>query len=144
MPMIALAPMIRAFSMSRSMATRLRWLRRDEPELAPDLGGPWGDLVVMIVHCLMVLVAVWLVDKKGRTFLLKMGTGGIALSLLASAALFHSFEAQRIDVRQTVQASITGDTLSLPIDGVFRPARPGRRRCAPRECSPGPSTGSFR
>ena len=85
-----------------------------------------GDLVVMIVHCLMVLVAVWLVDKKGRTFLLKMGTGGIALSLLASAALFHSFEAQRIDVRQTVQASIAGDTLSLPIDRVFHPTRPGR------------------
>ena len=28
----------------------LQWLRRDEPELAPDLGGPWGDLVVMILR----------------------------------------------------------------------------------------------
>ncbi|MGA2024986.1 MAG: phosphate regulon sensor histidine kinase PhoR [Steroidobacteraceae bacterium] len=28
----------------------LRWLRRDDPELAPDLGGPWGDLVVMILR----------------------------------------------------------------------------------------------
>jgi two-component system, OmpR family, phosphate regulon sensor histidine kinase PhoR len=28
----------------------LRWLRRDEPELAPDLGGVWGDLVAMILR----------------------------------------------------------------------------------------------
>src|SRR5580692_11012977 len=28
----------------------LRWLRRDEPTLAPELSGPWGDLVVMIVR----------------------------------------------------------------------------------------------
>ena len=28
----------------------LRWLRGDEPELAPDLGGPWGDLVVLVVR----------------------------------------------------------------------------------------------
>jgi two-component system, OmpR family, phosphate regulon sensor histidine kinase PhoR len=28
----------------------LRWLRRDEPELAPEITGPWGDLVVMIVR----------------------------------------------------------------------------------------------
>jgi two-component system phosphate regulon sensor histidine kinase PhoR len=28
----------------------LRWLRRDEPELAPDFSGPWGDLVSMIVR----------------------------------------------------------------------------------------------
>src|SRR5665213_1895683 len=28
----------------------LRWLRRDEPELAPEIAGPWGDLVAMIVR----------------------------------------------------------------------------------------------
>jgi two-component system, OmpR family, phosphate regulon sensor histidine kinase PhoR len=28
----------------------LRWLRRDEPELAPDIAGPWGDLVAMVVR----------------------------------------------------------------------------------------------
>jgi len=33
-----------------SLLRVLRWLRRDEPELAPDLGGPWGDLVVMILR----------------------------------------------------------------------------------------------
>ena len=28
----------------------LRWLRRDEPELAPELAGPWGELVAMIIR----------------------------------------------------------------------------------------------
>ena len=28
----------------------LRWLRRDEPELAPEIAGPWGDLVALIVR----------------------------------------------------------------------------------------------
>jgi two-component system phosphate regulon sensor histidine kinase PhoR len=28
----------------------LHWLRRDEPELAPEIAGPWGDLVALIVR----------------------------------------------------------------------------------------------
>jgi two-component system, OmpR family, phosphate regulon sensor histidine kinase PhoR len=28
----------------------LHWLRRDEPTLAPEIAGPWGDLVAMIVR----------------------------------------------------------------------------------------------
>jgi two-component system phosphate regulon sensor histidine kinase PhoR len=28
----------------------LRWLRRDEPELAPEMSGPWGDLVALVVR----------------------------------------------------------------------------------------------
>jgi two-component system phosphate regulon sensor histidine kinase PhoR len=28
----------------------LRWLRGDAPELAPELGGPWGDLVALVVR----------------------------------------------------------------------------------------------
>ncbi len=27
-----------------------RWLRRDQPELAPDIAGPWGDIVAMTVR----------------------------------------------------------------------------------------------
>jgi two-component system, OmpR family, phosphate regulon sensor histidine kinase PhoR len=27
-----------------------RWLRRDQPELAPDIAGPWGDVVAMIIR----------------------------------------------------------------------------------------------
>jgi SP family myo-inositol transporter-like MFS transporter 13 len=75
-----------------------------------------GDLVVKIIHCLMTVVAVLLVDKKGRTFLLKIGTAGIVFSLLCSAILFRTFEAQRVDIKREVQAAIVGDTLRFPVD----------------------------
>jgi SP family myo-inositol transporter-like MFS transporter 13 len=86
-----------------------------------------GDLVVKAVHCLMTIIAVLLVDRKGRKFLLRIGTAGIVFSLLTSAILFHTFESQRVDVRQKVQAAIAGDTLHLPVNPAsLGPARPGR------------------
>jgi MFS transporter, SP family, solute carrier family 2 (myo-inositol transporter), member 13 len=86
-----------------------------------------GDLVVKVVHCLMTIIAVLLVDRKGRKFLLRIGTAGIVFSLLTSAILFHTFESQRVDVRQKVEAAISGDTLHLPVDPTsLGPARPGR------------------
>jgi MFS family permease len=86
-----------------------------------------GDLVVKIVHCLMTVVAVLLVDRKGRRFLLRVGTGGLVCSLIASAFLFHTFEVQRLDVRQKVQAAIDGNTLRLPVDAAsFGPNLSGR------------------
>jgi SP family myo-inositol transporter-like MFS transporter 13 len=86
-----------------------------------------GDLVVKIVHCLMTIVAVLLVDRKGRKFLLKIGTAGIVCSLLTSAILFRSFESQRVDVRAKVQTAIDGDTLHLRITPAsLGPAVPGR------------------
>jgi SP family myo-inositol transporter-like MFS transporter 13 len=86
-----------------------------------------GDLVVKVVHCLMTIIAVLLVDRKGRKFLLRIGTAGIVFSLLTSAILFHTFESQRVDVRQKVEAAIAGDTLHLPVNPAsLGPARPGR------------------
>ena len=41
----------------------------------------WADLGFKIVNVVMTLVAVALVDKKGRTFLLKLGTSGIIVGL---------------------------------------------------------------
>ncbi len=41
----------------------------------------WADLGFKIVNVVMTLVAVALVDKKGRTFLLKVGTSGIICGL---------------------------------------------------------------
>lgn len=75
-----------------------------------------GDLVVKIVHCLMTVIAVLLVDRKGRRFLLRIGTGGLVCSLIGSAFLFHTFESQRLDVKQKVQTAIGGNALRLPVD----------------------------
>jgi MFS family permease len=89
-----------------------------------------GDLTVKVVNCLMTLVAVVLVDRMGRKFLLKIGTGGIVLSLLTGAILFHTFESQRIDVKQKVQGAIVGDTLHLPVDAASLGRGPAGRAMA--------------
>jgi len=86
-----------------------------------------GDVVVKLLNCVMTVVAVALVDRKGRRFLLRIGTGGIVVSLLAGALLFHAFEARRSDLRDQVQAAVNGDRLTLPIDkGGFGSGEPGR------------------
>jgi SP family myo-inositol transporter-like MFS transporter 13 len=77
-----------------------------------------GNFIVEIVHCLMTIVAVVLVDRKGRRFLLRIGTGGLAVSLLGGALLFHTFESQRVDVKPTVQTAVKGNTLHLPVNTI--------------------------
>jgi MFS transporter, SP family, solute carrier family 2 (myo-inositol transporter), member 13 len=74
-----------------------------------------GDVVVKILCCAMTVIALPLVDKKGRQFLLKIGTGGIVLSLIAAGLLFHSFESRRIDVQQEIQEYLKRNTLTLAI-----------------------------
>ena len=66
----------------------------------------YADLSIKIVNMLMTIVAVTLVDKKGRTFLLKMGTLGIIVGLAGVGAMFLTIEKNRIDVTEQVQAAI--------------------------------------
>jgi MFS transporter, SP family, solute carrier family 2 (myo-inositol transporter), member 13 len=75
-----------------------------------------GDLAVKLLNCAMTIVAVALVDKKGRKFLLKLGTGGIVLALAAGGFFFLRFESQRVDVRDHVVSAIHGNALSLPLN----------------------------
>jgi MFS family permease len=74
-----------------------------------------GDFAVKLIHFLITFLAVALIDRKGRTFLLKLGTGGIICSLLACTLLFYSFESKRIDVRQEIEAARQGNTLIVPL-----------------------------
>jgi MFS family permease len=62
--------------------------------------------LVKIVNAVMTVVAIWLVERKGRVFLLKLGTGGIVLSLCILAWLFHETEAQRTDVTAPMAAVV--------------------------------------
>ncbi|GAC1356034.1 MAG: hypothetical protein NVSMB3_01890 [Acidobacteriaceae bacterium] len=75
-----------------------------------------GDVVVKLLNCVMTVVAVALVDRKGRRFLLRIGTGGIIVSLVTGALLFHAFESRRIDLRERVQAAVIGNRVSMPLD----------------------------
>ena len=74
-----------------------------------------GDFLIKLLNCLMTVVAIALVDRKGRRFLLRLGTGGLFLAMLAGAYLFHTFESQRVDERALVQAAVRGNTLDLPL-----------------------------
>jgi MFS transporter, SP family, solute carrier family 2 (myo-inositol transporter), member 13 len=86
-----------------------------------------GDVAVKVLNCVMTLVAVALVDKKGRTFLLKIGTGGIIIALVAAGLAFLAFESKRIDVREKVQAAVSGGGLTLPVnEATLGPAVAGR------------------
>ena len=74
-----------------------------------------GDVAVKVLQCVMTVVGVALVDRKGRKFLLKLGTGGIVLALLAGAFVFYTFESQRVDVKDKVQAAVQANSLNLPL-----------------------------
>jgi SP family myo-inositol transporter-like MFS transporter 13 len=89
-----------------------------------------GDFIVKLLHCLMTIAGAALVDRKGRTFLLKVGTGGIICALLASAFLFYSFESKRIDVRDEVRRAQRGNSLTLPLSTSMFDQKTGDRPMA--------------
>ncbi|MBV7536713.1 sugar porter family MFS transporter [Duganella sp. sic0402] len=75
-----------------------------------------GDVVLKVLNALMTVVAVILVDRKGRKFLLMLGTAGIVTALVAAGLLFRSAEAGQQDVRPALQARIQSDSLALQLD----------------------------
>ena len=82
----------------------------------PGAAANWADVSIKLLNAVMTVVALVLVDRKGRKFLLMLGSGGIALSLLAAALLFVQAERGLQDVRQPLQQQIAGDALSLRLD----------------------------
>jgi MFS family permease len=86
-----------------------------------------GDVWVKLINCGMTVVAVLLVDRKGRKFLLKLGTGGIVVALLAGGILFLRSESTRSDVKAAIQSAESGNRVTLPLNqGAFAPAATGR------------------
>lgn len=78
--------------------------------------GNQGNVLLTVVNCVMTLVAVSLVDKKGRTFLLKMGTAGIIIALFCAAMLFRGIESKRVNLTDKLTSSINGETRSFHLD----------------------------
>jgi len=74
-----------------------------------DVQAHYGNLVFTLVNFLMTMVAVMLVDRKGRKFLLSVGTAGIIASLVIVGLLFRRTEGRRVDVAAAVQALVAGD-----------------------------------
>jgi SP family myo-inositol transporter-like MFS transporter 13 len=79
-----------------------------------DLHAHLANTLFTLINVLATFVAVLLVDRKGRKFLLSFGSAGIIVSLLCAGILFHKTEAKRIDVKDSVQATVsTNQTLAL-------------------------------
>ena len=73
-----------------------------------------GYVILTLVNFLMTIGAILLVDRKGRKFLLTVGSAGIILSLVCAGSLFHKTEKLRVDVKDAVQMLVTtNQTLSL-------------------------------
>ncbi len=82
-----------------------------------DLQAHWGYVVFTLVNFLMTIVGLLLVDRKGRKFLLTLGSAGIIVSLATTAILFRSTEKLRVDNRSAIQAMVSrNQTLTLRFD----------------------------
>ena len=69
-----------------------------------DVQAHWGYVLFTIVNFLMTIGGVLLVDRKGRKFLLSVGSAGIIVSLICTGMLFRRTESLRVDSRDGVQA----------------------------------------
>jgi MFS family permease len=71
-----------------------------------DLSAHWGYVIFTSVNFLMTTVGMTLVDRKGRRFLLILGTSGIIVSLVYVGILFKTTEKATIDSRDAVQSLV--------------------------------------
>jgi SP family myo-inositol transporter-like MFS transporter 13 len=77
-----------------------------------------GYVILTLVNFLMTIGGILLVDRKGRKFLLSLGSAGIIISLICVGSLFHKTEKLRVDCKEAVQAMITtNQTLTLAFNG---------------------------
>ncbi|HEY6301779.1 MAG TPA: MFS transporter [Terriglobales bacterium] len=74
-----------------------------------DLQAHWGYVIFTIINFLTTIGSVLLVDRKGRKFLLSVGTAGIILSLVCTGLLFRRTESLRVDSRGVVQSMVRAD-----------------------------------
>ena len=82
-----------------------------------DLSAHWGYVIFTTVNFLLTTVGMLLVDRKGRRFLIVMGTGGAAVALIAVGILFLRTERYTVDCRAAVQAMVGADQeLTLHFD----------------------------
>src|SRR5712671_1558859 len=74
-----------------------------------DIQAHWGYVLFTIVNFMMTIGGVALVDRKGRKFLLSLGSAGIIASLICTGFLFRTTETLRVDTSQAVQSLATAD-----------------------------------
>jgi SP family myo-inositol transporter-like MFS transporter 13 len=82
-----------------------------------DVQAHWGYVLFTVINFLVTIAGVMLVDRKGRKFLLSVGTAGIIVSLVCTGLLFRQTERLRVDSRGPVQSMVASDqNVSLTYD----------------------------
>jgi MFS family permease len=82
-----------------------------------DLWAHWGYVLFTTVNFLMTIVGMTLVDRKGRRFLLILGTSGIIASMVFVGVLFLRTEKFSVDAQPQIQSLVAPDqTLALRFD----------------------------
>jgi MFS family permease len=82
----------------------------------PGAAANGADVAIKLLNAVMTVVALLLVDRKGRKFLLMLGSGGICVALLGAAMLFFKAEQGRLDVQPRIQQMVLADGLQLELD----------------------------
>jgi MFS family permease len=72
-------------------------------------------VILTTVNFLVTIGAVVLVDKKGRKFLLSLGSAGIIVTLLCVGFLFRQTESRHVDRSEAVQAMVTTSNQTLSV-----------------------------
>lgn len=82
-----------------------------------DVQAHWGYVAFTVINFLLTTGGVLFVDRKGRKFLLTVGTLGVIISLSITGLLFRRTEKLRIDSRDALQSLVAPDqTLTLRFD----------------------------
>jgi len=109
----------------------------------PGATANMADVGLKVLNALMTVVAVILVDRKGRKFLLMLGSGGIVLALLAAGLLFRGAESEQRDVRAALTPRIQADGMALRLDAATLQALGQPASTAPQQLTVSYSYGPF-
>jgi MFS family permease len=109
----------------------------------PGATANMADVGLKVLNALMTVVAVILVDRKGRKFLLMLGSGGIVLALLAAGLLFRGAESEQHDVRAALAPRIQADGMALRLDAATLQALGQPASAAPQQLTVSYSYGPF-
>lgn len=74
-----------------------------------DLAAHIGYVLFTFVNFFATIGGVMLVDRKGRKFLLGVGTAGIIFSMICAGALSLRTEKRRVDAKNDVQSMVTSE-----------------------------------
>jgi len=81
-----------------------------------DANAHLGYVILTLVNFLMTMIGVVLVDKKGRKFLLSVGSAGIIVSLIATGLVFNQTEKHRVEVKDAVQALVVSSNQTATVE----------------------------